>query len=248
MLTNHEDIQFVFQILELRAKVLKLNARCFESGIYKHRKEFQYLDRKLVLLLKSITKYDFVNRVNTGLSLLVGEGNLSFTFSLIKQLRIFQNLVTSTYESYKDLSDVGQNNAMLLKQAGVKVVHEVDATRIHEILPKQFFDTIIFQFPHSGSRVPIKELNPNYVLVHDFIISSSHILKKKGSILITIVDNAFYNNMFRFEDLSKKLAMQKPVKYKFDPRDYPEYTHTMTHQDESAIDEYGKFATWEFRL
>ncbi|WP_395477388.1 hypothetical protein [Rickettsia endosymbiont of Pantilius tunicatus] len=39
-----------------------------------------------------------------------------------------------------------------------------------------------------------------------------------------------------------------PIKYKFDPKDYPEYSHTMTNQDESAIEEHSKFATWEFKL
>ncbi len=38
------------------------------------------------------------------------------------------------------------------------------------------------------------------------------------------------------------------IKHKFDPRDYPEYEHTMTHQDESGIENYNKFATWEFRI
>ncbi|WP_375326577.1 hypothetical protein [Candidatus Tisiphia endosymbiont of Nemotelus uliginosus] len=67
-------------------------------------------------------------------------------------------------------------------------------------------------------------------------------------ILITIVDNDFYNGVFQFEKLSEQLNIPKPTKYKFDPRDYPEYEHTMTHQGESGIENYNKFATWEFRI
>ena len=110
------------------------------------------------------------------------------------------------------------------------------------------FDTIIFQFPHSGSREGINGVNANYVLVRNFIISASHILKRDGVVLITVVDSDFYNNMFRFDELAEELRISLPTKYKFDPKDYPEYEHTMTHQDESGIDDYSKFATYEFRL
>ena len=66
--------------------------------------------------------------------------------------------------------------------------------------------------------------------------------------LITIVDSDFYNNMFRFGELAEELRISQPVKYKFDPNDYPEHEHTMTHQEESGIDDYSRFATYEFRI
>ena len=46
----------------------------------------------------------------------------------------------------------------------------------------------------------------------------------------------------------KKLGISQPTKYKFNPKDYPEYEHTMTHQEESGIEDYSKFATYEFRI
>jgi hypothetical protein len=54
--------------------------------------------------------------------------------------------------------------------------------------------------------------------------------------------------MFRFTELSKELNMSTLNKYKFDPKDYPGYVHSMTNQDESAIEDYSKFTTWEFKL
>ena len=69
-----------------------------------------------------------------------------------------------------------------------------------------------------------------------------HILKRGGVVLITIVDSDFYNNMFRFDELAEELRISQPVKHKFDPKDYPEYEHTITHQDESGIDDYSKIA------
>ena len=173
---------------------------------------------------------------------------MSFTISLVKKLQLLPNLITSTYENYSELSEYARFNAELLKQEGIKVLYGLDATELHKNFYSNAFDTIIFQFPHSGSREGINGVNANYALVKKFVISASHILKINGVVLITIVDSDFYNNMFRFDELAEELKISLPTKYKFDPKDYPEYEHTMTHQDESGIDDYSKFATYEFRL
>jgi 25S rRNA (uracil2634-N3)-methyltransferase len=245
---NNEDLPCVLQILELRTKVFDLNLKQIEQGYYSKAKELMALDRELYMLYKSITKYDFISKIKEGNTLLVGEGNLSFTISLIKKLQLLPNLIASTYEDYSELSEYAKLNTKLLKQAGVKILHEFDATELHQNFYSNAFDTIIFQFPHSGSREGINGVNANYVLVRNFIISASHILKRDGVVLITVVDSDFYNNMFRFDELAEELRISLPTKYKFDPKDYPEYEHTMTHQDESGIDDYSKFATYEFRL
>ncbi len=246
MLINQSAVESAIKIIELRTKVLDLNIKCAELGLYEREDVIYHLNQDLTLLLKSSIKYNFLDRIDYGNSFLVGEGNLSFTLSLIKQLQTLPILITSTYESYKDLSDIGQYNAILLHNTGIKVMHNIDATNLHKVFPKSSFDTVIFQFPHSGSREPIGGHNPNYVLVRDFITSASYILKKNGIILITIVDNAFYNNVFRFEEISEQLGLVQPVKYNFDPKDYPQYVHSNTNQDGSALEEYKKFATWEF--
>lgn len=249
-MTNKEDINFILQILELRTKILDSNLQEIGRGYYGHIKEkgLKTLDLELSMLVKSILKYDFISQINSGHSLLVGEGNLSFTISLIKKLQQLSNLATTTYENYEDLSDAAQFNTRLLKQKGINVLHGIDATRLPQFFSQDSFDTVIFQFPHSGSREYIEGLNPNYILVRDFIVSASYILKDNGIILITTVDTDFYNNTFRFNEVSQELKIQNPNKYKFDPKDYPEYEHTMTHQEESGIDGYCKFATWEFRI
>ena len=185
---------------------------------------------------------------NEGNTLLLGEGNLSFTISLVKKLQLLPHLIAATYEDYSELSEYVKLNTKLLKQAGVKILHNLDPTELHQNFYSNAFDTIIFQFPHSGSREGINGVNANYVLVRNFIISASHILKRDGVVLITVVDSDFYNNMFRFDELAEELRISLPKKYKFDPKDYPEYEHTMTHQDESGIDYYSKFATYEFRV
>jgi hypothetical protein len=245
---NNEEIHCALRILELRIKLLDLNLNQIERGYYGQIKELRALDHKLHTLYKSITKYDFISKTKEGSGLLVGAGNLSFTISLIKKLQFLANLITSTYEHYSEVSEYAKLNTKLLKQAGVRILHELDATELHQNFYSNAFDIIIFQFPHSGSREGINGVNANYVLVRNFIISVSHILKRDGVVLITVVDSDFYNNMFRFDELAEELRISQPTKYKFDPKDYPEYEHTMTHQDNSAIDDYSKFATYEFRL
>ena len=241
---NNEDLPCALEILELRTKVFDLNLKQIEQGYYSKAKELRALDHELYMLYKSITKYDFISKIKEDSTLLVGEGNLSFTISLVQKLQLLPSLITSTYEDYSELSECARANAKLLKRAGIKVLHGLDATELH----KNFFDTIIFQFPHSGSREGINGINANYVLVKKFITSASYILKTDGVILITIVDSDFYNNTFRFDELAEELRISQPTKYKFNPKDYPEYEHTMTHQEENGIDDYSKFINYEFRI
>jgi hypothetical protein len=245
---SNEDMQSALRILELRAKVFDLNLKQKDLGYYGQTNELRALDHKLYMLYKSITKYDFVSKIKEGNALLVGEGNLSFTISFAKKLGLLFNLIASTYEDYSELSEYAKFNAKLLKRAGIKVLHGLDGTELYKNFYSNAFDAIIFQFLHSGSREGINGVSPNYVLVKKFIIFASYILKRNRVVLITIVDSDFYNNMFRCDELAEELRISQPTKYKFNPKDYSEYEHTMTHQEESGIDDYSKFATYEFRI
>lgn len=193
-------------------------------------------------------QYDFKSRIKQGSTLLVGEGNLSFSVSLIKSLKIFHSITSSTYEEEHELSRTTRINSIILKQEGLRIMHGVDATCLHNIFCLSTFYTIIFQFPHSGSRDWLKGINANYLLVKKFIISASQILRKNGVIIITIVDSEFYNKMFQFEKLTKDLKIKTLKKFLFDPNSYPNYEHSMTHKENSAIKDYSKFATYEFQL
>ena len=54
--------------------------------------------------------------------------------------------------------------------------------------------------------------------------------------------------VFQFEEAAKIAGYKKPEVYAFDPSTFNGYKHTMTHEDESAIDEYNSFSTWVFML
>jgi hypothetical protein len=92
---NNEDLPCALKILVLRTKVFDLNLKQIEQGYYSKTKELRALDRELYMLYKSITKYDFISKIKEGRTLLVGEGNLSFTISLVKKLQLSPNLITS---------------------------------------------------------------------------------------------------------------------------------------------------------
>ena len=81
---DKEDLACAFRIMELRTKVLDLNLKQIEQNCYNNTKELKTLDFELSMLMKSLTKYDFISKINGGNILLVGEGNISFTISLVK--------------------------------------------------------------------------------------------------------------------------------------------------------------------
>ena len=171
-----------------------------------------------------------------------------FTYALLKKVQYIPSIIASTYEDYSELCNFGKRNVNILKTIGIKTLFNTDATKLHNIWQADIFNTIIFQFPNVGSREPIDGHNPNYILVRDFIGSALKVLKSNWSIIITSVDSNYNNNMFKFEKIAKLYSIKEPIKYVFDPTDYSEYQHMKTHEEESAIEDYKDFATWEFKL
>ncbi len=62
------------------------------------------------------------------------------------------------------------------------------------------------------------------------------------------MNNPHYHGAFQFNNAAKIAGFQPPEIYPFDPSEFPGYDHTMTHQDESALDNHDKFVTWVFEL
>jgi hypothetical protein len=218
-------VKNIFRILELRIRILYLYTKFVKQKNSTYIKEICPISQELDFIIKSLKQFNFIERINSGSSLFVGEGNFSFTSTLIKKCNKLPDLIASTYETLSELSEITKNNAKLISNTGIPLMYGVDATKLYNYFSKDSFDTIVFQFPHSGSRELVNGLNPNYVLVYDFIKSSLCILRKNGVILITIVDNDFYNNIFQLETIAKKLGIMKPIKYIFDPQEYSGYEH-----------------------
>jgi hypothetical protein len=192
--------------------------------------------------------FDFVAQIAAGKTLLVGEGNLSFTLSLTRNARINPNRLTATiFEYLSELPPEAKENAKRLRNLGVSVLFNVDATKLSSVLGWMKFDSIVFQFPHAGSREPVEGHNPNFILVRDFLESASRNLTKGGKILISAVDTPHYRGAFQFDDAAKAAGFLPPESYPFDPGRFRGYHHTMTHQEGSALENHDEFATWVFR-
>ncbi|MCZ6925693.1 MAG: DUF2431 domain-containing protein [Rickettsia endosymbiont of Ixodes persulcatus] len=135
-------VQSSLNILEVQINILNLKLPQVKLGYYRHNTELKALVSALLTLLKRITKYNFIPRINSGDSLLVGEGNLSFSVSLMKKLQQLPRCITSTYEDYDDLSEAAQLNAYKLRKFGINVLHNVNATKLHKTFNHNSFDTI----------------------------------------------------------------------------------------------------------
>jgi 25S rRNA (uracil2634-N3)-methyltransferase len=239
---------YVATICELGLKNQRLITRSLDSGFIQQAKQLARIDSHLAWLLCKAAQFDFVGQVAKGSTLLVGEGNLSFTLALTREQRVTPSKLTATtYEKERDLSSGAAANAVKLKSLGVRVLYGLNSAQIETVFAARF-ETVIFQFPHAGTREPIDGYNPNFILVRDFLKSASRVLVRGGCVLISAVDSPHYRGAFQFEKAAAQAGFEPPVAYPFDPADFPGYSHTMTHQSGSALDHHDDFNTWVFRL
>ncbi|MCE3005287.1 MAG: DUF2431 domain-containing protein [Rickettsiales bacterium] len=222
--------------------------RSLNLGLVAEAKQLQRIDRHLTWLLHKSTSFDFVAEISQGRTLLVGEGNLSFTLSLAAMSGITPSrLIATTFENKEELSSDTIVNAEALRRKGVTVLHSVDGSSLASVFGSWRFDTIVFQFPHAGSRDAVEGHNPNFILVRDFLISAATQLHRGGKVLISAVDSPHYRGAFQFDEAADIAGFAPPESYPFDPSAFPEYEHTMTHQSGSAIGHHDEFSTWVFR-
>ena len=234
---------------KLSIKAQALISQYLDYGLFEEAQEIQRIDKQLMLLLKKNKGFDFIGEIAEGRTLLIGEGNFSFTHSLTKKKRInASNLVATTFENDNELSDEAVENIYKLKALDVLVLYKVNATKLSATFGTMAFDSIVFQFPNAGSREPIEGRNPNYILVRNFLKSAKHHLKRGGTVLISAVNNPHYHGAFQFDEAAEKTGFEPPIMYPFDPATFPGYTHTMTHDEGSAIEDHKKFGTWVFRV
>lgn len=236
-------------IIRLRVKNQRIISRYLDLDLIDEVKQLKKIDEQLVGLLHKAINFDFVGEVAEGKTLLVGEGNLSFSVSLAKRKRINPyHLTATTFEKVRNLPSEAIENTEKLKDLGVLVLHGVNATRLSATLGTLRFDNIIFQFPHTGSREPIEGHNPNFILIRDFLISAKHHITQSGKVLISAVDNPHYRGAFQFDDAAEQAGFQQPEMYPFNPSLFLGYVHSMTHEDGSALNDHKKFGTWVFKL
>ncbi|XP_053997285.1 ferredoxin-fold anticodon-binding domain-containing protein 1 isoform X3 [Hylaeus anthracinus] len=140
--------------------------------------------------------------------LLVGEGNFSFSVALL-QLNLKINITATCYET-NIYQDYRKKNIEYLINNGVHVLLGVDATNLkeHSILKTKLFDKTIFNFPHVGGKMRIEK---NRVLLREFFINATKLLKNNGQILVTLCNGQggtlFDNPLRRWDDSWKITEM-----------------------------------------
>lgn len=192
--------------------------------------------------------FSFVNSIANGKTLFVGEGNFSFCLSIAKQMRYPSNIIATTFERQDEFSNFTQANVSKLQSLGVRVFCNSDATKIHNGFAECRFNNIIFQFPHTGSREPIEGRNPNFILLRDFLKSAKPLLLFGGKVIITVVDSPYYQGAFQLKEAGKTAGYSKVTGYNFNPLHFPNYIHTMTNEDESAISQNDELMTVVFEV
>lgn len=186
-----------------------------------------------------------VSRAFSGKTLLVGEGNFSFTASLVFDHHVIPMSITSTiHENSRDISDDAKINARKLSRAGVTVFDNVDATHLDRTFHFQKFDTIIFQFPNAGSREPNRGHNPNHVLVRRFLRSAAEHLLQDGEIIVTVINSSYYDGRFRMDEAAEYAGLKNLYAISFFPGDFPSYSHVNTNDEDSTLKEHQSFETW----
>ena len=121
--------------------------------------------------------------------LTVGDGDFSFSLSLVKGGHDPTRLTATSYEPYKTLISVYDNFQSILQQLNefhVPVYHGVDATQLacsHQI-SKQAYDIVIWNFPclgaAEGADGQANEIEANQNLLRTFFANVTEYLDPQG--------------------------------------------------------------------
>ncbi|MEV4143727.1 Rossmann-like fold-containing protein [Amycolatopsis sp. NPDC049691] len=176
----------------------------------------------------------------SGKTLLVGEGNLSFTEANLILGRILPGDVTATiYEKKEEKSEETRQRAERLQAQGVTVEFGVDATRLHEDADKKpKFDNIIWMFPHPGGRFSERHLvaAKGATLLRLFFSSAAQRLNPNGKVTVTLrvaKDPEWYIARFKPVEAAQAAGLRLVSGQGFSQADYPDYTHETTEGGES---------------
>jgi 25S rRNA (uracil2634-N3)-methyltransferase len=167
--------------------------------------------------------------------LLVGEGDLSFTLSLLHDHGC-ANLTATTYDSETALVEKYPHAAGAIKQIKDEdqtILHGVDAQKLFsnkELKKRAPFDRIIFNFPHTGgiSTDVNRQVRANQALLSAFFQSSMPLLNDpSGTVVVTLFESEPYT-LWNIRDLARHAGYVVLRSWKFEKDVYPLYKHART--------------------
>jgi 25S rRNA (uracil2634-N3)-methyltransferase len=194
-----------------------------------------------------LREINFIEEISKGNIFFVGEGNFSFALRLARQSLNKSSFIATAFEDKNEISKEVQNNIKQLLDLGVKVLFNIDGTKLENYFKTIKFDRIIFNFPNTASRNGKYGKTHNYYLLKNFLKSCINVLNYNGKIIITLVDTSYYKGAFDYENLNIK-EYNNPEICKFNPSRFKGYIHTKTHEEESGLDKYDDFISLVFSL
>ncbi|HEU4421738.1 MAG TPA: Rossmann-like fold-containing protein [Pilimelia sp.] len=175
----------------------------------------------------------------SGKTLLVGEGNLTFTEANIILGRVVPGDVTATvYEKKEQKSASTQARGEKLQAQGVTVEYGVDATKLHEgAEDKPKFDTIVWMFPHpGGERAQVAVAGQ--ALLAAFFASAVTRLNPGGKITVTLrkAKRDWYITRWDPVGTAAAAGLRLVSRLDFEQGDYEGYTHETTDKGARKAD------------
>eukprot|EP00939_MAST-03C_sp_MAST-3C-sp1_P001075 g1075.t1 len=162
--------------------------------------------------------------------LVLGDGDFSFAEGLMEHRRSADNICATTFDSYKTVCDKyrgAKSRIQRLRDAGMRVIFEVDARDLPGSLPedaRKFYDRVIFNFPHSGKQ----RVHVNRELIRRFFHSSRNVVDRKiGEVHLTL-KNAMPYSSWEADKSAKAAGFCNFGSFPFDPNQFPGYSHQTT--------------------
>lgn len=172
--------------------------------------------------------------------LAVGDGNLSFSLSLLnRQLHVPLKLVATSFQEEDHVircPHTSHNTEELLKR-GVIIIHQVDGTNLDQ--SERFsqlglkYDVIYFNFPHTGRKSQIKK---NRQLVEKFFRSVTKHLAGDGRVVVALCQGQGgtpvdcqkrgYENSWKVVEMAAEAGLILTRVGPFQSVDYPGYLPT----------------------
>ncbi|WP_109436581.1 Rossmann-like fold-containing protein [Aquimarina sp. AU119] len=166
-------------------------------------------------------------------TLLLGEGNFSFTKSIItSNPSKKEDVIATTIESLDEVTSKYANassNISYIKSSGVEVLHNIDATNLP--VPSQKYGNIIFNFPFKSVPRP-QQTVVNSKLMKDFIKSAEKVVEKGGLVFIT--QKKYWATRFKLAILADGTSFKLVGNKEFDQNLFEGYQHRMTDADQSS--------------
>ncbi|KAL0922655.1 hypothetical protein M5K25_006657 [Dendrobium thyrsiflorum] len=164
--------------------------------------------------------------------LLVGEGDFSFSACLARTFVSAKNMIATSYDNLDKLLEkhwTATTHLDDLKSLGCTLLHGINVKDMHEdsFLKAQRFDRIVFNFPHAGHHLRLRETYGLVILTHkkllcDFFSSARCLLSENGEIHVSHRDDHPYNN-WDITGSAKERGLILKEMVEFQKEDYPGY-------------------------